>query len=98
MEEKKITTEKKIITRMYLIPISSHSPNQFEIVNLIANQIGHLNCETVSELATIKYDGLLSEYAKERIDRIVGNNYYTVLYIEAYDYNKCLNNNTINLL
>lgn len=90
--------EKKIITGMYLIPTSSTPQNPFRIADLIANQIGHLNCEMQTDVAVIKYEGKLPNEHKEVLDKIADNNCYALMYIEAYDDDERISYNTINLL
>lgn len=90
--------EKKIITGMYLIPTSSTPQNPFRITDLIANQIGHLNCEIQTDVAVIKYEGKLPNEHKEVLDKIADNNNYAIAYIEVYENDERLSCNTISLL
>ena len=90
--------EKKIITGIYLIPTSSTPQNPFRIADLIANQIGHLNCEIQTDVAVIKYEGILPNEHKEVLDKIADNNNYAIAYIEAYKNDERLSCNTISLL
>ena len=91
--------EKKIITGILLIPTASNPSNAFGIANMIANQIGHLNCKVQTDAAVIKYEGKLSNEHKEILDKIADNNCYALLYIEAYDDNdERISYNTIDLL
>ena len=90
--------EKKIITGIYLIPTSSTPQNPFRIADLIANQIGHLNCEIQDDTVVIKYESKLSNEHKERLDKIADNNCYALMYIEAYKDDERISYNTISLL
>lgn len=90
--------EKKIVTGIFRIAPEFPTPNPFNIANLIAAQIGHLNCEIQNDAAVIKYEGKLSDEHKERLDKIADNNCYALMYIEAYNDDERMNYNTINLL
>lgn len=90
--------EKKIITGIYLIPTSSTPQNPFRIADLIAAQIGHLNCETQDDAAVIKYEGKLSNERKETLNKIADSNCYALLYVEAYKDDEHITYDTINLL
>lgn len=90
--------EKKIITRIFLIPTASNPSNAFGIANMIRNQIGHLNCEMQNDTAVIEYEGKLSDEHKERLDKIADSNCYNLLYVEAYKDDERVTYDTINLL
>ena len=89
--------EKKIITGIFLIPTSSN-PSNPNVTEMIANQIGHFHCEIHSDVAGIRYMGKLSNEHKAKLDKIAENYCYNVIYIETYEDDNRLNNNTICLL
>lgn len=90
--------EKKIITGIGLIPTSSNPINAFRMADSLAGMIGHFNCEVQKDAAFIKYEGKLSNEHKERLDKLADDNYYELMYIEAYEDDERINCNTICLL
>ena len=90
--------EKQIITAIILVPCASATSNAFNILNMIAEQIGRLNCEIEDDTAIIRYYNKLSRKAKDILNNIADKNCYKVLYIEAYEDDERITEDTISLL
>lgn len=81
----KAEKEVKIITSIFFIPELNYfdNPNANNAVNAIMYQLGSLNCESNDDYAIIKYNGILSKDAKQKLIDIVKQYGHSIVYIEA---------------
>lgn len=90
--------EKKIITGIICVPTTNDAKNVFEALNRISGMLGHLHCSTSDDAALLKYNGLISSEHKNKLEDIAEQYHFILTYIEMYDDDERLTNNTINLI
>lgn len=90
--------EKKKITGIICIPKVGDTGNAFQALNKISDMLGQFHCTISDETATLKYNGVISSEHKDELTKIAEDYNFTLIYIEMYENDERLDNNTINLI
>ena len=90
--------EKKKVTGIICIPTISNPGNAFEALNKISGMLGHFHCTESHDIAALKYNGIISSEHKAKLEEIAIAYYFTLMYIEMYEDDDRVSNNTINLI
>ena len=89
--------KKQMLTVLYLIPTSNGACDAFDVVDIIARQLGYLNCKTQDDVAAIKYDDILSQDVKEKLTDIADDNNFVIKYVETEYETPFVNCDTIHI-
>ena len=89
---------KKKVTGIICIPTVSNPGNAFEALNRVSGMLGHFHCESNDDVALLKYNGIVSNEHKDKLEEIVKPYNLTLMYIELYDDDDRATDNTINLI
>lgn len=60
--------------------------------------LGHFHCSISDDAALFQYNGIISSEHKDELEEIAKPYYFTLMYIEMYEDDERLGNNTINLI
>lgn len=86
--------KKQLITGIVLIPATNNATNALKVLEKVSNALGWLHC-TTCDVAMLRYEGLISDEQKNKINKIVEQYNYVLMYIEAYEEDERLTNDTI---
>lgn len=89
--------KKEMLTVLLFVPTLNLSNNAFGLANIVAQQLGYLNCEVQDDIAAIKYTGIISKEHKEELVKIANENHFRIIFIEAEYETKYVNGDTIEL-
>lgn len=89
--------KKQMLTLLFFIPTSNASCDAFNVADKIACQLGYLNCEIQDDAAIIKYDGLLSKEAKEKLTKLADERNFLIAYTEAEYETPFANHDTVHI-
>ena len=93
-----VEKERKIITEIICVPTVSNAGNAFTVLDEISNMLGKFYCKKSDDAALLKYNGLISNEHKEELEKIAEYYNFALMYIETYEDDERLSNNTINLI
>lgn len=90
--------EKKKITGIICVPSAINPGNAFKALDEISGMLGHFHCTMSEDAALMRYDGIVSSEHKDKLEEIAKSYNFTLMYIEMYEDDEKLDNNTINLI
>lgn len=74
--------KQKLITLLFLIPEGNDATNAMDLLNAIANKLGHFNC-TIGEIAGLMYNSTINDENKKTIMDMAEEESFGALFIEA---------------
>jgi hypothetical protein len=90
--------ETNFITAILIIATTKNSPfPAHKMCETISNYVGKLNCEINDEMAIVRYNGILSDENKNKLQEVAKNNVFTLLFLEAEEDTKWIKNETIHV-
>ena len=63
----------------------------------ISNYVGRLHSEINDEVSMVRYNGILSDEHKNKLQEVAKNNMFTLLFLEAEEDAKWIKNETIHV-
>ena len=90
--------ETNFITAILVIATAKNSLfPAHKMCETISNYVGRLNCEINDEIATVCYNGILSKENKDKLQDVAKNGEFTLLFLEAEEDTKWIQNETIHV-
>lgn len=96
MEKEK---EVKMLTGIFLIPTLhiSTSRDANAAVKAIVYQLGALNCDYDNDCAMLRYNGILNNDAKSKLEHEAATHGHRILFLEAEDESSFIDDNTFHI-
>lgn len=69
-------------TAVFLIPVGNDATNAMDLLNTIANKLGHFNCK-IGDLAGLVYNSTINDENKKTIMNMAEEESFEALFIEA---------------
>lgn len=69
-------------TAVFLIPVGNDATNAMDLLNTIANKLGHFNC-TIGDFAGLMYNSTINDENKKTIIDMAEKESFEALFIEA---------------
>lgn len=90
--------ETNVITAILVMATPKNSQlTAHRVCEQIANYVGRLNCEINDEVAMIRYDGILSNEHKNKLQEVAKSHMFTLLFLEAEEDTKWIKDETIHI-